>query len=286
MPVDEYGVRADLLVAPDAAIKRGIAGRLYEHYTKYTTIHFQNELRQLIGDRDPYKGELFLQLKEMILDFYQTISDDHHRIFMRHYNKVTYKDRVIKEELQQILEKYPQIVIPCGSLDFGPNQVRRIMGSRWYYPPTHLSFVNTLGQTVRTEYKHEISNAYIMVLEKISEESWSASSSPLRQIHGFVVKGGSDRATVDNATRIPGEDESRIIVNTCGGEVISDIMLQTNSAEIHRRCCEALVSSKNQYDEGFEIYSDNDAANATTRPLEILRGLLECQGITLDGELQ
>lgn len=285
MPIDDYSIRADMIVAPDAAVKRGIAGRLYEHYAKYTMIHFQKQLRDLIGDRDPYRGELFEQLSEMVLDFYRIISDDHYKIFMRHYNKVADKAKVIKEELAQILNDYPQIVIPLGSLDIGPNQVRRIMASQWYYPPTPITFINELGDTVRTVGNIEISNAYILVLEKISEESWSASSSPLRQVHGFVVKGGSDKATVDNATRIPGEDESRIIVNTCGGDVISDVMLQTNSSVIHKRVCELLVGPDNQYADGFELYSNEDAAKEITKPVEITRNLTECAGFTLDGDL-
>lgn len=288
MPVDMEGNRADLIMDGESTIKRMNVGRTYRQYLNAASRTLTHRMRDAFGvDRhkpNPKQvrdvtrgGDLVPLWMDKLLQYYDIISPlmaDNIKSRMEagswdtveHVRSVltdgiylwlpTHNPRQPVDYIQEIQKTFPPV--------FGPVQYR-----------------GRSGRLVTTKSNVLIGSMYILLLEKTGSD-WSGVSSAKLQHFGIPAKlTNADKYSSPGRTspvRIVGEAEARLMAAVVGGDVVADILDQSNNPVVHKKIVSNIITAEHP-SRIEEVVDREEIPRGNGRALVYMRHSLECQGI-------
>ncbi len=164
MPVDDYGIRADVVIAPDSVIARMNSGQLYEQAINRTSEFVRRRLLQHVATEPDVAWDL-------LVDWYCDVNPNYAALVTAEYSDAT--DRLA--HLKAAIQGGIHIHVPPGLETINMALIRHIK-TKWKVPISPVTFTQrdidgTLIGTFRTKRNVCIGSKYVLVLSKIPEAS-------------------------------------------------------------------------------------------------------------------
>lgn len=256
MPMNEFGVRAEVVMSPESPFNRQNFGGLYEPYFNQVTREFLGEIRTTLDiPKDEAPSE------KQILEDMPKHQDDYDHVWKRlthlyqilspamyeNYSSATFDDPKMRALHLSWLLKYPCIHILSPTDQMTPWRWAWWQCEKHFKPRvSRVQYRGFSGNMVWSEEEVELGHKYFMLLEKISDD-WIAT--PTAKVQHMGVLGqvtSSDKYSSPakmQAVKAISEAELRIILSYCGGRVAADLLDRNNSLATHREYVYSLLDS-------------------------------------------
>lgn len=271
MPTDATGNRADVITDDNTTIKRMNPSRTYEQYinasSRITAMHIEDGLMQ---------GTPVQQLWDYLYEFYRLVSPN----MLPHLDALCVTDLQKRRHLETVSRQGMYRDQPTDNpVDYV--DVIYTLSQKYPAPYGPVKYRGRKGQMVTTKLPVLIGGMYMMLLEKTGN-TWQAVASAKTQHYGIPAKiNNTDKYTSpgrQQAVRIFGESEIRLIAAICGGDIVADILDQTNNPMIHRWITEAVLTAENPM--AIERVVDRDKVPVGNgRTITLFKHIMECSGI-------
>lgn len=282
MPRDQWGNYADLILDGDSTIKRMNPGRLFEQYVNIASRHVRLDTLALMnaGKRK--------EAWEYLYGYYQVASSEMHRMVdeylaLEDAKGPGRKQQAIEAHLDSLIDDDLKLYIPINLLEIGVDQIRNIEHSQYAPPKGPVQYRDRLGRVITTRDQVFIGSIYIIMLEKTGDD-WSAVSSPKLQHFGIPAKlTRADKLSTpghEQPVRFLGEDEVRLIAAFCGGNVVAELLDQTNSPIKHRAIVTELATNPRPMDI-HDIAPPETVVQGKNRAVAFVQHLIRCSGVLM-----
>lgn len=285
MPVDTQGNRAEVIMDGDSIIKRMNLGVLYEQYYNAVSRDVSKRVRQMFG-LDPFGFELpkgwerQLDSKtvesawEYLMGYYKIVSPRMYDLMTTGPYKGTHLSHVT-----EVIKDGVYVYIPT---DNPAESVEVVKQLNQHYPPHigPLTYRGRSGNVVTTEKNIMIGSIYMILLEKTGSD-WSGVASSKLQHFGIPAKLTKfDKFSAPGRgqpVRMMGETEVRLTTAAAGGEVVADILDQSNNPATHKEILTNILRA----DQPTNIQKVIDRRKypiGNGRNLVFIRHIMECSG--------
>lgn len=236
MPVDRWGNRAEVIVDADSTVKRMNIGRWYEQYINACGEYVRKQLPALLGKATPSE-----------IDAAWAVMDTHYRTVSPPMYEIIQKD--IKtpqrklEHLQEVIKDGVYIYLPTNS---PKTNLQVCLDLEKLYPDLAgpVMYRDARGEYVTTVSNVLIGSMYMLLLEKTGNV-WAAVDSSKLQHFGIPAKlTNEDKYSApgrEQPVRVFGESEVRSVAAIAGGDVVADILDQTNNPLNHKAIIDTIL---------------------------------------------
>jgi len=205
MPVDDYGIRADLVIDPASCISRMTVGPLYECAINRTSEFVRREM-QRVYTQDPMKAW------DILIDYISDVNPN----YAQHICEVMVTDRDKFETVEDCIRTHITLHIPPGLNTIGPKLIQKLK-NKWKVEITPVTFHQVdmdgnVSAPIRTKRPCCIGSKYVFLLCKIPEPS-SPGVARINQYNTPMKSHPSDKFKypIKQSPIRTGEDELRII---------------------------------------------------------------------------
>ena len=287
MPVDAEGNRADIIMEPNGIISRSNPGQLYEQFYNATARDTHKRLCAMIGVKPFTKkipayneivklGEARInEIFQYLYRFYSIISPVQASWFDNNQIEAT-----IPEYLAEIVEIGIGIYLPTDNQPMSEDIVEQLGRE---YPSCYgpISYVGNSGRRVTTKYPARIGSVYMLLLEKTGDD-WSAVSSGKLQHFGVLsqlTRGDKySKPARNQAVRVLGEAEGRIMVSYIGPRFMAEMMDRNNNPKTHKMMVEKILRAEKPSNID-SLVNRKEHPFGGSKPLQLLKHILQCGGI-------
>ena len=287
MPVDSEGNRADIIIDPNSIISRANPAQLYEQYYNASSRDTHKRLCAMLCIKPNIKKILaynaLSKLPEATIEeaftylynFYKIISPIQASWFDEGKIEATKLDY-----LAEIIEIGIGMFIPT---DNQPMSEDIVMQLEQHYKPIYgpVTYVGNSGRTITTKNNIRIGSVYMMLLDKTTNDASAVSSGKLQHfgVLSQVTKGDKfSKPDRNQATRVIGEAEGRIMVSYIGPWFMAEIMDRNNNPKTHKVMVEKILRSHTPSNID-SLVDRNVIPFGGSKPLQLLKHLLQCSGI-------
>ena len=270
MPVDQFGVVADVIMDPHSVAKRMNDGCFYEQYLGASLDQMDNYLREL------YRVSGVNKVHEVAMEYYACISTP----MVYRMNKICNSQEAIEKHVKSIIEDGIVPYLPCGTPEIGPQMVINL---RKKFPVRKgpVRYRSLSGEFEYTKQDVIIGSMYIMVLEKTGTD-WSAVGSVRHQHHGVPAKLTLKDRTAgpwrEQSGRALAEAEIRAANAAVDGLIVSDLAEMPNNPEMQRHIARNILTAP-QPTNIESVVDWSKTKRGYSRALLFVKHLLECMGI-------
>lgn len=277
MPIDAWGVRADVITDSNSTISRMNPGRSYQHYLGAAARDNRKRLLAKYGDH-PLTHSDITEIIDYLRGFYALINSE----------SVAFIDSLTEEEryhhVREVLKHQLSIYYP-------PDNERNIVDiidemEKTIYKPnlSRLWYRDGLGRVVETLEEIRIGRMTILLLEKIATDYSSVSSAKVNSF-SFPIKGGaSDKYKYPHSvtpTTTLGETETRIIASLAPPVMIAELMDLASNPISHKLLVKGILESKMAFDKAFDI-DRKVITYGNTKSLMLLRHIMTGAGFDFE----
>lgn len=292
MPVDENGVRADMVMDGNATNSRMNLGRLEEQYINAASWKCTKTIREMLN-LSPNDSALESQIEAMestnkalvdaawnhLMRYVEIISPNYmHQPFMQGmypYKRSHYLASVIAET-NAIILFFP----PENDREYA--DIVRMLEIDPVYRPHHgpVTYRGYSGKKITTKRKVRIGSVYVLLLEKIADD-WTAVSSGKLQHHGVLSQITSwDKHSTpyrNQAVRGWGESELRSLLTYGGTRLAADTLDKNNSPRTRRHILDTLLQAEKPTDI-WQVVDRKIVPYGGNKPLQLVKHMAECAG--------
>lgn len=235
MPIDADGNRALAVMDSGANVNRMNKGRLYEQ--AYNACGRKTQLNLIQMHK---KGRSYEEMWEYLLPLYRILTP----LAVPEMTKSSFD---YKAHIDDFMENGHYFFMPPDNPIDGPKTLALL---RKYYPPClgPVELTKNDGTKVMTRDTVLIGEVYMIPLDRAGN-SFSAVSSAPRQHFGVLAKPSKadkhTRPIKESPTRIAGESETRLFYSACGGEMVAELLDQTNDPKSHRAILDSITHAVN-----------------------------------------
>ncbi len=285
MPVDENGVRADIITDSPSTTSRMNLGRAYHAYLGATSRDERHRWLAYFDARYPNKSynhgvseQDLMYFKNHLRGLYDLINLD----MVECLDMMSHEE--IHHHLLTILNKQLDIYYPTDD-DRNITEVIDLIEASPYKPHIgKVSYVDEFGRRVTTKDNVRIGNSYFIMLEKVAMD-YSAVSSAKVNNFGFPVKGTNvDKKRYPHSQtpgKIMGETETRILVSHGSQEAVADMYDLALNPVTHKQLIRSTLESDKAFDPEYNIDRKN-IPYGQTKSLMILRHMYNAFGFDID----
>ena len=237
MPIDEHGVSADIILLDEASGNRMNTGRDAEQATNAASTRLRVELQKLL-EKNP-SNESYDHAFARIRRFYQIIDPASALRIDCHPYPHRHVDHVLKHGI------FPQRQLISAT---GPADTIRLLDKEYDIRGTRITFRNYDGKMVTTRHTALIAPLYMYVLEKVADSAAAVASARMQHFNIPANPSNIDKLSSpnrDNATKILGETETRIIVTHTEPYTLAELFDQTTNIVSHTETMFAILEAKN-----------------------------------------
>lgn len=288
MPVDAEGNRADIIMDGDSTIKRMNVGRTYRQFINACGRTFAHRMRDSFGVcrnkpnpkvvREVTRNSELVNLwMGKLIEFYRILSP----------LKVAGIEKNMASGLFNPMEHVRSVLLEGIYIWLPPDNpvepVEYIQALNHHFPPVFgpVTYRGRSGRMVTTKFPVLIGSMYMLLLEKTATD-WSGVSSAKLQHFGIPAKlTNADKYSSPGRTspvRIVGEAEARLMAATVGGDVVADILDQSNNPVVHKHIVSNILNADHPSNID-EVVNRDELPRGDGRTLVYMRHSLECQGI-------
>lgn len=293
MPINEFGVRADVVMSPESPFNRQNAGSLYEPYFNQVTREYLGEIRtkleippeakpseKQIAEDMVKQPEVYKDIWERLIHLYSILSPTMHE----NYSSEKFDDPALRALHVSWLLKYPCIHILSPTNDMTAWRWAWKQCEKYFKPrSSRVWYRGYSGKMVPTKKTIEIGHKYFMLLEKISDDWIAVSTAKVQHLELLGQVTSSDKYSKPakmQAVKALSEAELRIILSTCGGQVAADLLSRNNSLTDHREFTYSLLDSPTPTN--IERGIDRSAIPlGNNRALQLFKHITTCNGYKL-----
>lgn len=291
MPVDAQGVRADMIMGPEARTNRMNIGGLYEHYFNSASRQVCFDTRSTLGLIKDTKGakevirylhetepEKFKKAWDHVLKYYRLVSP----MQAHFYDGGLIGIDGIYDNLATIVTDFVYLFMPP---EYAPDYMGIIPDVEAHVKPLYgpITYTGYSGIPVTTIVPVRIGSMYVLLLEKTADD-WSAVASAKVQHFGFLARIGKADKYSEPLRQQPikgvGETEGRILAAYCGARTIAEIMDRNNNPTTHKEMVMQLLNAPNPT-RIANIVDREKFPYGKSKPIQMLRHLLNCVGADL-----
>lgn len=288
MPVDENGVRADIVADPNATFSRMNLGRIFETYVNSASRDLTVELRQRLGVTGQERGlaralegidrKVFNEAWERLMGYYKAVSPRMYRWF----TEGAYPNKP-EQHLAEVLKDGIYLYIPT---DNEPEYMEYIEHIENFYKPTYsrVKLRNKDGSYSWTKDPVRIAGIYMILLEKTGSD-WAATASGKVQQHGILAPLSSmdkySSPARQQPTRAMGEAEVRSFTSYVDPMTTSDVLDRNNNPEVHKELVKNIMRAPKPTDVE-ELVDRKEYPLGFSKPLQIAKHMAFCGGWVFD----
>lgn len=276
MPVDDNGIRADIVMAGQAIYNRMIPAAVVEQYINATSQHLTRWVQQEIATHGKGK-DVCDRLFTRLLRYYQIVSPPM-------FAEVSAPEMVTRtvEHIEGILTSSIGVRIWYPSDNpADPMQVIRQLKAEFPIPITPVTYKGRSGRIVRTKKPVLIGSSYMMLLEKIGNDFSGVGSAKL-QVFGMPARlTNLDKYSAPVRTqpvRFTDESTNRLFVATIGGDATAELVEASNDPATHKHIVENLLRAEKPTNID-SIVDRSKVVRGRGRPQAFVMNVLQCQGI-------
>lgn len=295
MPVNETGVRADVVLDPNATVSRMNLARLYELYLNSASTENTYRLRKMfnvegtekdlysiVGSSAPQKIEKAWQF---LMGYYKIMTPKQYE----YYTSEEYAQAVTNEvgmdpkirHITEVLKDGIYLFMPTDNEPEYSAYVKEIENNPLYRPTYgKVRFKNSDGTYTVSKNNVRIASMYMLLLEKTGSD-WSATASAKVQQHGILAPISSSDKYSTPARQQPArsKDESgvRNFIGYVGPEITSDLMDRDSNPETHKEIVRNILKAP-QPTNIDEIVDRKVFKLGNNRPLQIIHHMAYCSG--------
>lgn len=250
MPVAKNGLRADVITDGAATFNRMNNGRLYEQYLNSIKYDLENELMGYFGIQ---RGDSVSTIRSKIRDHHQHLSHALQRL-NRYHDLVSPKQGEWMRSLTP--EKQFNYLVDCLAeciIDYHPTETERDLVSmvddlNREYPSCFdkVQFTDENGNITESVDKIRIGSVYMMLLEKIGND-WSSIATSKTQHNGIISftapKDKHASPTKQQATRVLGESEIRVVAAYAGGDFAIEMHDRSNALSTRKAIVKNILNA-------------------------------------------
>lgn len=277
MPRWPDGTAADLVMDNDSNIKRMNLGGLFEQATNAFGEQITQSIRTLVAS-EADRGVAYQKAYDVLLEYYSIASPLMYQYVQR--KLVTPQHR--NNHVDAVLKDGIYLWLPPHTPDIGAELISRLhkrYGLR-RYPVT---YKNSVGGFSTTKQSVLIGETYIVMLEK-NGMGWSSVASPKRQHFGILARmTNADKHSApgrENAVRITGEAEIRLMLALLPDYVVADLLDRPNNPSAHKQEVRSILQAENpaQIERAVDR---NKIPLGGNRAIQFIRHVMWCCGVAL-----
>lgn len=271
MPIDDYGIRADIVAANFPDFRRQIFSSLVEMDTNFINIRIYKEIKDLI-----LSGNYKLAWDKVIY-FYETVAPDYAELVkeLNEEERINHLKNIAKSEHE--FSVWFNSESETRGIDIASNIDER-------YPdikPTPVTYVDRFGETVRSKNPIVISSAYYIMLDKFGDDI-SSQSTPKLNIFGLPTSLSKEERNRNfyraHVNRNMGATEGRLSINQMGGAVTTRALVLGNSPEMLDSVVKRIISAENPFRIEQLVYPGEERKNYS---LMLIKSILGDFGLRL-----
>ena len=286
MPVDINGVRAEAIFDPNATNNRMNYGRGYEQFLSAACVNMGTIVRNLLNvnvNMEKYKiqkavREAAPDVKEAcfthLQNFYNMTVPEQQA---KWYASLSQADK--EEDLAYIAKESVSLHFPPSNPVYLPQMVEDI---RKHYPVPvgPVKYRGFSGNIVETKVPVAIGSVYCILLEKVGDD-WSAVSTSKTQHNGVIThispEDKNTTPTKEQATRVIGETELRMMLSYVGGEFSAEMHDRSSSPTTRQQVARTIL--KAPYPTRIAKVTDRNVNPlGYSKPLQLFREVAHCAG--------
>lgn len=273
-PVDDHGVRADMVVGNTPGYRRQIFNSFMELDINFVNIHLYPEIKKA------YEAKDFKKAWTIARDFYDTVSPDQGAMAdtFTPEEKMKHLEWIMKDE-----NEFSALGNNTGDIQ-GIKVIERLVDKYPHIQPTPVTFKNEFGETVRTRHPIVISSVYYIMLDKFGDDI-SCQSTPKLNIFGLPTSLSKHERARDfyraTLNRNVGETEGRLYINQKGGAAAVRILALANSAELLEESVRRLIRAANAFEIERLVLPGEERKNHS---LQVIDNMLSDFGLLLRKE--
>ncbi len=167
--------------------------------------------------------------------------------------------------------------------DNQPMSEEIVMALEENYKPVYgpVTYVGNSGRTTTTVKNVRVGSVYMMLLDKTTNDASAVSSGKLQHfgVLSQVTKGDKySKPDRNQATRVIGEAEGRIMVSYIGPWFMAEVMDRNNNPKTHKSMVEKILRSLTPSNID-NLVDRKEIPFGGHKPLQLLKHLLQCSGI-------
>ena len=273
MPVDEYGIRSDIILLDEASSNRMNVGRDIEQAVGAVCIRTEKRWKEDYPDGKLSDDEVQQEFST-ICKLYDAVDPAFHANVL-----ATAKPR-------KHVEGMMDTQIHLGRMyDTGRPAVEVLekLDESFDIEGTRVTFTNFDGEVVTTVNKALIAPLRFVLLDKVADVAAATSSARMQHFNTPANLSSSDKVTTpyrDHATRIMGEVEGMMVVGTTEEGTYAETLDQTTNAISHTEVCFSLLEADNPMDVEKAVNRDEIPLTGG-RPQAVLSHMIHCSGLEL-----
>lgn len=235
MPINDIGIRADVLMDNQSSYKRTIMGKPQEIYINAAVDKLLYDIKNMVveGDKSTY-----LTAFNYVMGFYKIVSPPM-------YELITTNTFDGVKHVEELLKGNVGLWLPGNN----PVDYMEVVGLlKQYYPAVNgkVKFVGTDGKMKTSVVDILIGGCHMILLDKIATESAAVASARTQHfgIPSKLNKSNKHHSPArDQPTKTIAEDESRVLESIVGGKATVDLLDQTNNPDVHKTILTNIYSS-------------------------------------------
>lgn len=275
MPVDAMGNRADVIMDDLSTIKRMNPGRLFEQYINASAKAVSTRIATSLRTDPVLTEERIEGFWQYLTGFYKIVSPRMHAALI-----ASGGENRKKQHIEDVAKNGIYLFLPTDNPVSYVDVVRKL---REEYPATYgpVTYRGKSGKMVTTKHPVLIGGLYMILLEKIGN-TWAGVHSAKLQPFGIPAKlTNADKYSSpgrQQPVKILGESEVRLIAATCGGDIVADLLDQTNNPKAHRAILKEVLTNPVPTNVP-KIINRQEIPPGKGRILTYLNHMLECGGM-------
>jgi DNA-directed RNA polymerase, beta subunit/140 kD subunit len=277
MPHWPDGTTADLVMDNDSNIKRMNLGGPFEQATNAFGAQLTRRAQVIMAQPGVIQTN-YNQAWEELMEYYSIVSPLMHEFMVREMVDVPRRN----QHVDAVLKDGIYLWLPPHTPDIGSEIIDRL--DRRYGLEMHpVTYRDSNGNLTTTKQKMLIGETYIIMLEKNGFD-WSSVASPKRQHFGILARmTNMDKHSTpgrENAVRITGEAEIRLLLALIPDYVVADLLDRPNNPAAHKAEVRSILEAKNPA--RIELAVDRRKVPlGGNRAIQFIRHIMWCCGITL-----
>lgn len=280
MPVDENGVRADVIADNTSTISRMNLGRAYESYLGACS---RDNRTRLINYFVPKYGQSVEAVSDADLEYFRNYVTGMYELI--NPDMVEFLEGLdsdgLRDHLHSVLYEDLYIYFPPDNAINIVDVIRRLEKTPYKPHLGKVSYMDDLGNYVTSEENIRMGKLYFLVLEKIANDYSAVSSSRVNNF-GFPIRTNNriDKFKYPHSlapTKTLGETEVRIITSYTPPETIAELVDQNLSLTTHKQIIKKILESEVAFDGNLHL---DRTANpyGNSKSLAVLKHMFNASG--------
>lgn len=270
MPVNEIGIRADIVMDNQSPYKRTIMGKPQEIYINASLDMTVHHIKNIVKKDDP---STYIKAFDYIMGWYKIVSPVL-------YQKILENNVNPTKHIEEILKGNIGLWVPANN---PVNYMEVVELLEKYYPAClgKIKFADPNGNIVTSKTDILIGGCYVIMLDKIATDA-AAVSSARTQHFGVPSKiskiNKHHTPSRDQPTKSIAEDESRMLEAIIGGPKAAELLDLTNNPDVHKQVLARIYQTEKP--SGIDTLIDRDEMPTGNGYIQtMVNNALMCAGI-------